>query len=194
VTFPELCHGCGACSLACPSDAIAESRRSIGTVAFGRAADVGFVEGTLSVGEVAATPVIRAVKSALPEDGLVVMDAPPGIACPAVETIRGADLLLLVTEPTPFGLHDLRLAVETARALDIKPLVVINRCDIGDGRVSAYCREEGIDVLTRIPNSRTVAEVYARGELPLHAAPAFRESIATLRDTVLQRTQEPMRT
>jgi MinD superfamily P-loop ATPase len=143
--------------------------------------------GELSIGEASATPVIRSLKEAVGDDGLIIADSPPGTACPAVETLRGSDHVMLVTEPTPFGLHDLRLAVETCRELSLAMSVVINRCDIGDCRVHDYCADEGIPISAEIPNSRDVAYAYARGKLPLEDVPAFAMCI----DALASRTLRP---
>ena len=184
VTFSQLCHGCGACSLVCPVDAIIEVPRKRGIIREGRAGDLSFVGGEMMVGEESVTPIIRALKEAMPASGTVILDAPPGTACPAVESMRDADRAILVTEPTPFGLHDLKLAVETARALGIPAGIVINRCDVGDSGVLDYCRDEKLDVLLEIPNDRAVAEAYSIGRLPSEVVPSFRETMSTLADTV----------
>ena len=138
--------------------------------------------GELNIGEASATPVIRALKALAGDGGLIIADSPPGTACPAVETLHGSDHVLLVTEPTPFGLYDLRLAVETCRELGLPMNVVINRCDIGDCRVHDYCADEGIRIAAEIPNSREVAEAYARARLPVDEVPAFSMSIDSLAD------------
>jgi len=189
LVFEELCHGCGGCSLVCPAGAITERPRPVGVVEEGSAGGVAYLGGRLTVGEVMATPVIRALKARLPEDGLVVLDAPPGTSCPMVEAVRGADFVLLVTEPTPFGLNDLELAVGTVRVLDLPFAVVVNRCDVGDDRVRTYCRGEGIEILLEIPNDRSVAEAYAVGTLPVGVLPEFRAGIETLVDAVEARVE-----
>ncbi len=173
VTFPSLCHGCGGCVLVCPTGAITEDVRPIGVVEEGHADGVRFVHGRLNVGEATAPPVIRAVKKALPDEGLAIVDAPPGTSCPVIETVRRADLVLLVTEPTPFGLHDLTLAVEMLRALELPFGVVVNRAGSGDGRVHVFCRAEGIRVMADIPDDRRVAEAYSLGRLAVDAVPGY---------------------
>lgn len=175
VTFHELCHSCGGCTLACPEDAITERPRKTGVLEEGDAEGVRFLQARLNVGEPMATPLIRALKKRLPQDGLAILDSPPGTACPVIESVKGADYLLLVTEPTPFGLHDLKLAVGMARALSLKTGVVINRADSGDDRTRDYCRAEGIEVLLEIPDDRRVAEAYSRGELAARAVEGYRE-------------------
>lgn len=166
LTFPELCHGCGGCSLLCPENAISEEKREIGVLEEGRAGSVRFVQGRLNIGEPMATPVIRAVKKTSGGDGITIIDVPPGTSCPVIESVNGSDFCLLVTEPTPFGLHDLKLAVELLRKLKIKHGVLVNRAGIGDNRVQDYCDKEGVPVLAQIPFDREVAVLYSRG-IPL---------------------------
>ncbi len=190
VVFEELCRGCGGCSLVCPAGAVGETERRVGSIAEGRAGALRFLQGRMSIGEARAIPVIRALKQRLPEDGLVILDAPPGTSCPVVETVRGADWVILVTEPTPFGLSDLELAVGMTRELGLPTGVVINRCGIGDSRVQEYCREEGLPVYLEIPNDRAVAEAYARGILPGRAVPGYEEMMRRLLGTVLHLTAE----
>jgi MinD superfamily P-loop ATPase len=184
-TFPQLCHGCGVCSLVCPSDAIIEVQRKRGVIRDGHAGEIHFIGGQMIVGEESVTPVIRAVKAALPGDGIAILDAPPGTACPAVETMRGADRAILVTEPTPFGLSDLMLAAGAAKELNVEVGVVINRCDVGTSDTLEYCAEEGLPVLLEVPNDRAVAVAYSRGILPTEAVPGFREAMLPLVDEVV---------
>jgi MinD superfamily P-loop ATPase len=180
MVFPELCHGCGGCMLACPEKAIHEENRTIGVVEAGHAGKVVFVQGRLNVGEPMAPPLIRAVKSKAIIDGWVLMDAPPGTSCPVVTTVRDADYVLLVTEPTPFGLNDLRLAVQMIRQLGVRHGVVINRADSGDLRVREYCAAEKIQILLEIPDDRRVAEVYSRGGMALQAIPEWHDMFMSL--------------
>ncbi len=180
LVYPELCHGCGGCALVCPAGAIAETPRDIGTLETGRSGDVTFIQGLLRVGEAMSPPLIRQVKSAEPPADLIVIDAPPGTSCPVIESVRSADLVLLVTEPTPFGLNDLRLAVEMVRALGLPLGVIINRADSGDSRVREYCKANRISILVEIPDDRRVAEAYSRGELIVQALPEYRGLLENL--------------
>jgi MinD superfamily P-loop ATPase len=165
LVFPHLCHGCGGCRLLCPQNAITETDREIGIVEVGTSGSLQFVQGTLNVGEVMSPPVIRAVKERIDSHKIAIIDAPPGTSCPVIEAIKGSDFCLLVAEPTPFGLHDLILAVEVVRKLNIPCGVVINRADIGDDKVAAYCSEVRIPILMRIPFDRRIATMYSNGTL-----------------------------
>ncbi|MBM3496060.1 MAG: (4Fe-4S)-binding protein [Armatimonadetes bacterium] len=182
VVFADLCHACGVCISACPARALSEFDREIGYVEIGEADGIAYVGGTVNVGEPRSGAVIAAVKSYAGRGKTVILDAPPGTSCPVVETLRGCDLALLVTEPTPFGLNDLRLAVETVRAMGIEAAVVINRDGIGDDRVGAYCRAESIPIWARIPHDRRIAEIVARGERAHEAVPELRTAMDRIAD------------
>jgi MinD superfamily P-loop ATPase len=180
LVFPELCHGCGGCALVCEAEAISEVPREVGVVEVGRAGWVDFAGGRLRVGEAMSPPLIRAVRARSGKEGLTIIDAPPGTSCPVIASIRNCDHVVLVTEPTPFGMHDLVLAVETVRKLEGRFGVVINRSDVGDDRVLRYCAEEKIPVLARIPDDRRIAEAYSRGEPLVKAVPEYAEVFAEL--------------
>ncbi|MDD4924369.1 MAG: ATP-binding protein [Dehalococcoidales bacterium] len=180
LTFPQLCHGCGACSYLCPEKAITEEDRHIGVVEWGDAKGIEFVQGILTVGEAMAPPVIRQVKERACGEGIIIRDAPPGTSCPVVETIRDSDFCLLLTEPTPFGLNDLTLAVETVKELGIPFGVVINRTGAGDAGVEDYCKKEKIPVLMRIPLDTEIARIYSRGIALVDGMPGWKSRFVQL--------------
>ncbi len=184
LTFTDLCHGCGGCFLVCPEGALVEKQREIGVVEGGRAGEVDFVHGRLRVGEPMPSALIRGVKRRVWRDGLSIIDAPPGTSCPVVDTMRDCDFCILVSEPTPFGLHDLKLAVEVTRVLDIPSGVALNRTGIGDSGVEDYCEREAIPILMRIPMDRRIAEAYAGGEPLVKALPRYLEQFKRLANDV----------
>jgi len=184
VVFSELCHGCGACAYLCPEKAISEERREVGVVEVGHCGGIEFVQGRLNVGEAMATPVIRAVKVHAGKEGTVILDVAPGTACPVVEAIKGNDFCLLVTEPTPFGLNDLALAVETARKLKVPCGVVINRDVPGYGDTEAYCHREHLPILMKIPLDRRIAVLYSRGITLAQGMPEWRGRFQELWDGI----------
>ena len=187
VLIPEMCHSCGGCTLVCPRKAIREVERRIGIIQETRSENIRLVTGKLDVGGAMSPPLIRAVKNRAEKGIPTIIDAPPGTSCPVIASVRGADFVLLVTEPTPFGLHDLNLAVETMRTLGIPFGVAVNRVGIGDGRVHDYCRREGIPILLEIPDDRRIAEAYSRGELIVEALPEYRVLFTKLADDLLNR-------
>jgi MinD superfamily P-loop ATPase len=179
LVFPDLCHGCGSCMLNCPEKSIGEVVEVLGVVERGRSGKLSFSQGVLKVGKAMSPPIIRELKrwtlSQKTNGRIAVLDAPPGASCPVVETIRESDFVLLVTEPTPFGLHDLRLAVQVSRdELNLPIGVVINRDGIGDKGVEDYCVEENIPILMRIPFQREIAEAGAEGVPLVKAIPEYR--------------------
>jgi MinD superfamily P-loop ATPase len=190
--FPELCHGCGSCTLNCPEDAIHEVLNVMGTLESGPAGPIRFAQGTMDVGQAMAGPIIRQLKakhlSGHCADGRVaILDAPPGTSCPVVETMRGADFVLLVTEPTPFGLHDLRLAVQVARdELGLPVGVVVNRDGVGDSAVDEYCAAEAIPILMRLPLDRRIAEAISEGQTLVEALPEYRLRFRELHDRMVR--------
>lgn len=184
LVFPELCHGCGACSYLCPEDAISEIDKEVGVVEIGYSDSIQFAHGKLNVGEVMAPPVIRKVKELINPECTVIIDVSPGTSCPVVESIRGSDFCLLVTEPTPFGLNDLILAVEVLRKLDIPSGVVLNRVGVGDKKVEEYCLRENIPILLTIPLDTQIASYYSRGIPLVEGIPQWREHFLELFDKV----------
>jgi MinD superfamily P-loop ATPase len=190
LVFPELCHGCGSCALSCSRGAIREELRVTGVVEEGCAEGVFFVHGVLNVGEAMAVPLIRQVKkraSQAAAHDLVILDCPPGTACPVVECLRGADYALMVTEPTPFGLHDLELAVQVARdELKLPVGVVINRDGFGDHGVERYCGSEGIPIMMRLPLERRIAEACSEGVPVFRAFPEYVDRFVALHRRIIQ--------
>jgi MinD superfamily P-loop ATPase len=178
MVFPELCHGCGSCTLNCPEGAIGERLDVMGILEAGATrSGIAFAQGVMNVGEPMAVPIIRQLKQWVSAGAgqPVILDAPPGTSCPVVESVRGADFALLVTEPTPFGLHDLRLMVEVVRELNLPAGVVINRDGIGDSGVDEFCTQAGLPVLMRIPLDREIGEAIAQGKPLIEARPEYRE-------------------
>jgi len=161
--FPHLCHGCGGCSLLCPQEAISEVDKEIGIIEAGNCGDMLFVHGKLNIGEIMSPPLIKQVKGCINPARIVIIDAPPGTSCPVIASVKGSDFCILVTEPTPFGLHDLTLAVEVLRKMNIPFGVVINRSDIGDSQTDTFCQEKDIPILMRIPFNKEIAFLYSRG-------------------------------
>jgi len=182
--FSQLCHGCGGCMLVCPEKAIAEGKRTIGVIEEGTSNSITFMQGILNIGEHMATPIIKDMKRLIRKDMDVIIDSPPGTSCPVIESIKGSDFVCLVTEPTPFGLNDLKLAVDVVRELKISLGVVINCDGIGDDRVKEYCQEENIPLLLSIPWNRKIAEAYSRGIPAVEACPDLKEKFRFLFDTI----------
>ncbi len=182
--FPNLCHGCGACHYFCPCDAITEKNRDIGKIEFGDAGDIQFIHGKLNISEAMAPPVIRQLKESINPKKTVVIDAPPGTSCPVIMAVRGTDFCVLVTEPTPFGLNDLKLAVEAMRKLKIPFGVVINRCDLGDDKTEGYCIEEGIPLLMKIPFNEEIAKSYSKGESIVKIFPEYKQKFIDLFNSI----------
>lgn len=184
LTFHELCHSCGGCMAVCPEKAITEGERVLGTIETGRRNGLEFVTGRLRVGEAMSPPLIRKVRSYGLKDRLNIIDAPPGTSCPVIASTKGADFVLMVTEPTPFGLHDLKLAVEAMRVLHVPCGLVINRSDIGDGKVKAYAEAEGLPILMQIPFDRRIAVAYSKGEMLVEVMPEWKEKFVRLYERI----------
>ncbi len=193
LVFPQLCHGCGACSHLCPEKAITEVGREIGVVEYGHSDGVEFAHGKLNVGEAMPTPVIRRVKAQANRDGIVIIDVSPGTSCPVVESIKDSDFCLLVTEPTPFGLNDLILAVETAKELEVPCGVVINRAGVGDRKVGKYCLREGIPVLLTIPLDMKIARFCSMGVTLVEGMPQWKGCFLGLFNRIQEITGERSR-
>ena len=180
LTFPELCHSCGGCVEVCPENAITETGRELGVIEIGHRNGLAFVHGRLRVGEAMSPPLIREVRSQTRSDQLTIIDAPPGTSCPVIAAMKGTDFVLMVTEPTPFGLHDLKLAVEAVKLLEIPRGLVINRSDIGNDDVRTYAKMENLPILMEIPFDRRIAEAYSRGKLIVEEMPEWKERFKKL--------------
>ncbi len=188
LVFPHLCHGCGACSLLCPQKAIKEVNKEIGVVEIGTSGNMQFIHGKLNVGEIMSPPLIRQVENHIDPSKTVIIDAPPGTSCPVIAAIKKSDYCILVTEPTPFGLNDLVLAVEVLRKLKIPFGVVINRSDIGDDKVDQYCQDNDIPALLRIPFDREIALLYSRGISIIQEKPEYKEKFQKMYATIIKET------
>jgi len=188
LTFEQLCHSCGGCMAICPQGALTEKPRRIGMVEYGAVDGVAFGQGRLDIGAIQTPALIRRVKRQAQEDAIVLLDAPPGTSCPVIEALRGTDFVLLVTEPAPFGLNDLELAIDMVRALKLPFAVVLNRCDMGDDRVVQYCRREEIGIALEIPNDRRIAEAYSRGRMLVDIQPDYAAKFRQLYEYTRART------
>ena len=180
LVFHELCHSCGGCMQVCPEKAITETGRELGVIEQGHRNGLEFVHGRLRVGEAMSPPLITKVREYTRPGILTIIDAPPGTSCPVIACMTGADFVLLVTEPTPFGLHDLKLAVGAVNILGIPCGLVINRSDIGNDQVKIYAKQENIPVLMEIPFDRRIAEAYSRGKMIVEVMPEWKERFAKL--------------
>lgn len=188
--FPELCHSCGGCGIVCPDGAIDWKSREIGRIEYACGDNLEFFRGSLNVGEPMSTPLIRRLKARVEGGETVILDSPPGAACPMLETVTGVDFVILVTEPTPFGLHDLKVSVESIGPMGVPIGVIVNRVGIGDGRVEDYCEERGIPILMRIEESRRIAELYSVGIPFIYHMSSYAEEFRKVRemiDIILQR-------
>lgn len=186
MVFPELCHSCGGCMIACPEDAISEDHRELGTVETGSFDKVTFIKGTLRVGEVMAPPLIEKVRDMSDPEKLVVIDAPPGTSCPVIAAMRDTDFVVLVTEPTPFGLSDLVLAVETVKELGLPFGLVINRAGMGDDEVYEYAKKEEVPILMEIPFDLEIAKAYSQGKMIVEEFPELREKFVKFYEQIVE--------
>jgi len=174
LVFAELCHSCGGCWEVCPEGAITQSGRELGVIQKGHSNGIEFIHGKLRIGEAMSPPLIKKVRSYENPEKLTIIDAPPGTSCPVIASMKDADFVLLVTEPTPFGLYDLKLAVGAAQMMNIPLGLVINRSDLGDGNVRQYAHQMGLPILMEIPFDRKIAEAYSLGEMLVDAMPEWK--------------------
>jgi MinD superfamily P-loop ATPase len=180
LVFPELCHGCGGCMLLCPEKAIREKGHRIGILEFGTSGSISFAQGKLDIGQAMSPPLIRALKKHIKDGLTVIVDAPAGTSCPVVESVKGSDISLLVTEPTPFGLNDLQLTVETLKELHIALAVIVNRSDGEDRSIREYCQKQRIPILMTIPLDRKIAEAYSEGKTIVEIQPSYKDKFLQL--------------
>ena len=180
LVFEELCHSCGGCMAICPEGALKEIPRQIGIAEFGKSDGIAFGHGKLNIGAIQTPAIIKFVKQKAVNKAITILDVPPGTSCPVIEAVKGSDFVLLVTEPTPFGLNDLKLAVGMVRELKLSFAVALNRSDIGDDSVLQYCEEENIDVILEIPNDRLIAEAYSQGFMIIDALGGYQEKFLQL--------------
>jgi MinD superfamily P-loop ATPase len=189
LTFPEMCHGCGGCMAVCPEKAISAGQRELGEISWGQAGDAGFLSGRLRIGEAMSPPLMRLVKSKLNQilaksGGDAIIDAPPGVSCPAVNAVLDSDVIVLVTEPTPFGVYDFKLAWEAFTPLK-KPMgAVINRAGVGTEAIYRFCREKGLPILAEIPYDRAIAEAYAHGQIIATVSPSLKQTFVSLKGEI----------
>ncbi|MHC1567111.1 MAG: ATP-binding protein [Candidatus Syntropharchaeia archaeon] len=188
IVFPELCHSCGGCKLVCPRDAITYERRAIGRIGSGKAKHVEFHMGVMNPGEIRATPIVKQLKKKINREKYAILDAPPGAGCLVIEAIEDSDFCILVTEPTPFGLYDLKLAVDVVRKLKIPFGVVINKDGIGDRRVEVFCSREDIPILMKIPFDRKIADLYSKGVPFVLEMEGWKEKLRTMVDEIMGRS------
>lgn len=189
MVFPELCHGCGGCTLLCPSFAISEQTKEIGYTEAGVSGNIGFVHGRLNIGEAMSPPLIRKVLEQTTIDTINIIDAPPGTSCPVIASIHSADFVVLVTEPTPFGLNDLGLALDMIQELRIPHGIVINRAEQGNTDAESFCEKRQARIIARIPDDRRIAESYSRGEMIISAVPGIRERFLELWRSIRKQVQ-----
>ncbi|MBN1355426.1 ATP-binding protein [bacterium] len=187
MTFHDLCHSCGGCMLVCPVQAITEQWNPIGMIRRGHSGALSVIQGELNIGHPTSPPVIREVKAEASGTGIRIIDCPPGTSCPVMESVKGSDFVLLVTESTPFGLFDLRMMVEMLGLLKLKLGVAINRKGLGDRSVYQFCEQRQIPVLMELEDDRKIAEAYSRGELAVVSFPHLKERFRKLMQAVLKR-------
>ncbi len=192
--FPELCHSCYACSELCPTSALPMSQKKIGELKYFENEKISFIEAKLSIGEEQAVPLIKQTNDFIKENfknhQIYIYDSPPGTSCPVIETTKNVDLIILVTEPTPFGFHDLKLAVDTMEELDKEFAVVINKYGIGNNDVENYCKSNGIDIIAKIPNDKKIAELYSNGKLLFENIPEVKNELEKIRKYILKLMNE----
>ena len=175
IVFPELCHGCGGCMLVCPVKSIHETGREVGVIEEGKIDNLNFIHGKLRIGEAMSPPLIKEVKRCLNNSQIQILDCPPGTSCPVISAISDTDFVILVTEPTPFGLYDLKLAVDMVKKMGLPFGIVINKSGSNDYLIEEYANIEQIEIMAKIPDDRLIAEAYSRGEIIIETLPEYKE-------------------
>ncbi|MBN1796664.1 MAG: ATP-binding protein [Sedimentisphaerales bacterium] len=190
LTFDNLCHSCAGCWMLCPAGAITQKKMEIGIIESGNSGDIHFAHGKLRIGNIRSVSLINQLKQSIKARDLVILDVPPGTSCPVVESLKNVDFVILVTEPTPFGLNDLKLAVDLVRKMEITFAVVINRDGIGDDKCEKYCQQENISILMKLPDDRRIAEAYSVGKMVVDALPEYRKDFTGLYENILQEAEK----
>jgi len=190
LVFDQLCHSCGGCMLVCPTGAIKEKPKEVGFADFGSADGVKFGQGRLKIGDIHSPSLIKKVKANALVEGVVIIDAPPGTSCPVIEAVKASDFVLLVTEPTPFGLNDLKLAVGMVRELKIPFAVAVNRSEPDEQMINQYCRDENIDIILEVPDDRRIAEAYSVGKMIVDVLPDYQKEFIDLYESVSKRLKD----
>ncbi|HLV31318.1 MAG TPA: ATP-binding protein [Chitinispirillaceae bacterium] len=190
MVFAELCHGCGGCTLICPQNAITEHEKEIGFVETGNSGKIGFVHGRLNIGEAMSPPLIRSVLGKMDNNFVNIIDAPPGTSCPVIASVKNTDFIVLITEPTPFGLNDLNLAIEMTREIGIPCGVLINRADEKSDTAREFCKQKNVSILAEIPDDRSIAEAYSKGEMIIDAVPQLQSVFAQLWEAIQKQVKK----
>lgn len=180
LVFAELCHSCAGCIKLCPNQALKESKYPIGQINTYIKDKITLIEGKLNIGHPLAPPLIKKLKKKIPKQKTVIIDAPPGTSCPVVASLKGVDFALLVTEPTPFGLHDLDLALKTVKELKIPSAVIINKSSSQDNIITDYCKNVGVDVILKIPDNINIAKTYSKGKPFIEEFPVFKDKLKSV--------------
>jgi len=188
--FPELCHSCSACWTLCPQNALEKEEKELGVIEKGKVGKIEFIHGKLTIGQTVAPPLIKQVKKEIRKGEDVIIDVAPGTSCPMVEAVRGTDFCLLVTEPTPFGLNDLTLAIGVVKELNIPFGVVINRFDVGDKKVENFCEKNNIPILLKIPLEERIAKYYSKGEVLVAKDEKWREKFKQLFQKIKEKVKK----
>ncbi|MCF6249113.1 MAG: ATP-binding protein [Desulfobacula sp.] len=180
MVFDNLCHSCGGCFEVCSENAVVEKEQSLGWIEHGSVNQISFIHGRMDIGQVMVPPIIKKVRSFTDPDQITIIDAPPGTSCPVIAAMNKADFVILVTEPTPFGLHDLKLAFEAVKLLDIPCGLVINRAGVGNDDVNTYAKKEDLPILMEIPFDKRIAQIYSNGQMIADTLPGYKEKFQAL--------------